>query len=510
MIVELLEAAAAAVHEWLAGPEPTLGLALGRLVLGLVLAVDALRMLRDHDLWYAADALRPVAPGRPQLPAVLDAFAWAERLGASSRGVLHVMLASALMFAAGLATAPSGVVLLLMLLAIPLRNTFVVYGGDGVARTFVLLLLVSPCGASLSLDRWLADGTLGLDAQAPPWGGRLVQLEVALLYLSNFLVKLPAAAWRRGEVMIDLLRNANFARPSVPAVLRRAAVGRLMTWGALGAELVLGPALLCSPTAAIACVAAIAFHLAIVRLIDVHLFGPVMVAGVLTCLPRSALQLVAPGLAVEPSAPPAASAGELAAMGAALVYVAYAIAWDWPGAGALHRWLRAALAPALDRIGWGRGFLMFTSSAPRTVEIELTTIDEHGELRRWIWAHPAALVPTARDAQRPWPGHRFQRFKFSLLQRPEARRRLAARFRAALEAAGIRAHAWSIDALLFDVHGDGSVVGGLGLAARVATTPAGPDRVAALRLARGVRCPSTRTKLRALARAPHEPQEMTP
>ena len=148
-----------AVYDVFAQPVPVLGFALCRLLLGLVLVVDGLRMLADHDRWYGPDAMRP-RPRRP-LPRVLDLFAWLP-----SRWVLRLTVLSALAFALGVAPKIAGTVLLLTLIAIPPRNLFIVYGGDAFARTLVLLLLFAPCDAALNLGR----GELGLDAVAAPWG----------------------------------------------------------------------------------------------------------------------------------------------------------------------------------------------------------------------------------------------------------------------------------------------------------------------------------------------------
>ncbi|HEY6033725.1 MAG TPA: HTTM domain-containing protein, partial [Kofleriaceae bacterium] len=305
----------AEVYAILARPEPVLGLALGRIALGLVLAYDGLRMLREHDAWYGKDALRPP---RSVLPPALDAFAWAERLGGSSRAVLQAIVASAALFACGFATPVAGALLLVCLIAVIARNPFVAYGGDAFGCAVLVLLLCAPCDDAMSIDRLIADGTLGLSAQASPWGGQLLRVEVAAMYLGNFLAKWRSPAWRRGIVMFDLLRNRNFARAGVPRWLTRRDVARFATWGALAAELAFGPALLFGPTAPYACIAAIVFHLAIALLIDVHLFSAVMIAALVACWPMGAGTLPVPSL--DPS--------HAAALVLALGYVAWVLLAD--------------------------------------------------------------------------------------------------------------------------------------------------------------------------------------
>lgn len=486
-----IEELLAAPYAWFAAPAPTLGLALARVALGSVLAFDGLRMLRDHALWYADDALRP--RGTRRLPAWLDAFAWAGRLGLPARVVPLAQVVAALAFAAGLGTTAAGLALLLVCIAIPARNLFIVYGGDAFARTILLLLLCSPCAAALSADRWLHDGTLGLDAQAPLWGGRLIAVEVALLYLHNFLCKWPLPAWRDGTYMFALLRNKNFARTDVPAPLRTAAAGRAMTHGALLVELLLGPALLFPATAGPACAVAIGFHLAIARTVDVHLFSYIMIAALLACLPRGAIAgLVGGDMPVLP--PAAAGWADIVALCAAAIYMIVAIAWDPPRPGWCSRQVQRALGPAFAAIHWVRSWRLFVDSSATHIELEFTAVLATGELLRWTWDRALQLAPG--PLPRPVrPGHRFQRFLFAVVTRTEARDILVARLRAALAAAGLEVRALSVDAVYEDVHSL-AVLGGKNLHTEVAASRTdGFNYSACVRLIRGVRCEPTRARL---------------
>ena len=484
---ELLEA----IHAWFARPEPTLGLALSRIALGSVLVWDGLRMLRDHDLWYGPRALRPHTSRR--LPAWLDMFAWAERLRLPSRVVIVAMVASAACFGLGLATPLAGVVLFLACLAIPARNLFIVYGGDAFART-LLLLLCSPCDATLSLDRWLSDGSLGLSHQAGPWGGRVIAIEVALLYLYNCLCKWTLPAWRDGSYMFDLLRNANFARAPLPALLGSRLVGKAMTWGALAAELVLGPLLFFPETAGIACLLAIAFHLAIAWLLDVHLFSQVMVAALLACLPRGLLELAGTG-PLPVLATPEQSLGAALALLAIAVYVVVAIAWDPPTSGWGSRQVRRIFGRTLDAIHWVRSWRLFVDSSATHIELEITAVAADGTPLRWTWDRADGLAPGDTRPRPKSPAHRFQRFKFSVVTQPEACEALVARLRQTLVAADVRPRALSVDALYVDVH-TREVLGGKSLHTEVASSrAAGFDFEACGRLVRAVRCAPTRKQL---------------
>jgi uncharacterized membrane protein YphA (DoxX/SURF4 family) len=464
------------VYVILAQPKPVLGLALSRIALGSVFTYDGLRMLREHDAWYGRDALR--AP-RSALPAAVDAFAWAERLGGSSRTVLRVATASAILFACGLATEVSGAVLLVCLVAVIARNTFVAYGGDVFGCAVLLLLLCSPCGAAASVDRFILDGSLGLNAQASLWGGQLLRIEVAFLYLGNFLAKVRSRDWRRGTVMFDLLKNRNFARADVPRWLTRRDVARLATWGALAAELAFGPALLFPPTATFACVAAMAFHLTIAWLVDVHLFSALMIAALLACWPT--------GTGTLP--PPPLDSAHSTALVFALCYLAWAVLCDLP----VRR--DGRLAGALARFGAVRGWRMFTTSTPFCLSVEITVLDAHGGTAKWTWGDLDDLW-NRQPARR---GHRFQRFQQALLRDARARQRLRDGFRAGLHRGEREVRAWLIDVLVVGVHGE-AIVAGVNVGAQVALTAVGTvDRAACQALAAAVRLPATGVELSRLS-----------
>ncbi len=478
---------AAATIAWFARPEPTLGLALARITLGLVLTYDGVQMLRSYELWYGRNALRPRRRG--PLPAWLDAFTWAEHVGLAPRAVFVTMVLAALAFALGVGTSIAAALLLLTCLAIPPRNLFVVYGGDAFARTTVLLLACSPCAASLSVDRWLLDGSAGLAQQAPLWGGRLIAVEVAILYFYNFFYKWAAPAWRDGSYLVDLVHNRNYACARIPALLHDRRVGRLMTWSALLLELVLGPVLLCPATAGIAVLVAIVFHLAIAWVMDVHLFSYVMIAALLACLPRSLLAVLA-ATRFEVLATPELTWTEGLALLAVAAYIVIVVGWDPPVANRCSRMLQRVLGPVLDGISWSRSWRLFVDSSASHIEIEITVVTADGERLRWTWDRADRLLPDGSDSRPATPNNRFQRFKFSVVKHAEARELLVARVRAALAESELSLRGLSIDVLYQDVH-TLAVLGGINLH----TELLGFDYEACVLLLERVRLPLTRRKL---------------
>lgn len=68
------------------------------------------------------------------------------------------------------------------------RNPNILNGGDDTLQVGLFLLLFSPCGRALSLDRLLFYRKAS--RHVPPWSIRVLQIQLAIIYLTTGLVKL--------------------------------------------------------------------------------------------------------------------------------------------------------------------------------------------------------------------------------------------------------------------------------------------------------------------------------
>jgi len=134
----------------------------------------------------------------------------------------------------------SALLVFLGLVSIGHRNPLILNGGDTVIRLMAFYLVLSPCGAALSVDRLraLARGkaTLG-PALAPPWAQRLLQLQIAFVYACTVLLKLKGQSWSNGTAIYTTSWLEEFDRFPLPFVFQSMTMVNIMTYWTLATEI---------------------------------------------------------------------------------------------------------------------------------------------------------------------------------------------------------------------------------------------------------------------------------
>ena len=170
-----------------------------------------------------------------------------------------------------------------LLVAVQRRNPVILNSGDLLIRNFALLLALSPTGAALSVDRWRRHGRAALRT-APlvaPWGLRLLQLQVMVIYFFAFWSK-SGDLWRGGTAVSTVFRIGDLTRFDVPDWLAGSVlIIAVFTWGALFIEVGLAFLLWAKPLRPVLIVLGISLHLFIDVFIVVGFFGPLMVTGLM-------------------------------------------------------------------------------------------------------------------------------------------------------------------------------------------------------------------------------------
>jgi uncharacterized membrane protein YphA (DoxX/SURF4 family) len=199
---------------WFA-PTATSTLALLRIAIGGLAFVAALSLWTQADLFYEPT--------------------W---LGATGARVVVVILAvAAACLAVGLRTRVAAAAVLACLILLAGLDPFIFNSGDTLLRIIVLLLVLSPAGAALSVDRLRKDGSAWRFPPRPAWSLRLVQIQVATMYGAAVIHKLGGSAWRDGTAVSYPIRIPDMARFPVPQGLADSVVAaHVMTWGTLAVE----------------------------------------------------------------------------------------------------------------------------------------------------------------------------------------------------------------------------------------------------------------------------------
>ena len=236
---------AAVAREWngfFHRPEPVAGLALFRILFGLVLllnwallAPDVLTWLGERGVLTAETARRMTGPRLSVFPLLPPGDAWV-------LAVFAITVLATLGLTLGYRTRTCAVVAFLAIVSIHHRNQLVLHSGDTLLRLISFLLIFSPAGDALSVDRWRRRRA-GAAEPAPVlralWTQRLIQLQVAVLYFATAWWKLSGGAWRDGTAVYYILRLVDFQRFPLPLEslwVDSLAATRLLTWAALAVE----------------------------------------------------------------------------------------------------------------------------------------------------------------------------------------------------------------------------------------------------------------------------------
>ena len=152
-------------------------------------------------------------------------FAWSHLWWCQSPGVLWgTHLASLLVFlllTVGLFSRTMSVVACLLTISYANRAAFALFGLDQVNGFIALYLMLGPCGAAYSIDRWRLRRRLRSQAGAEQANTsersiganiamRLVQLHLCVLYLFAGLSKLQGPAWWDGTAMWKAMANLEY------------------------------------------------------------------------------------------------------------------------------------------------------------------------------------------------------------------------------------------------------------------------------------------------------------
>jgi hypothetical protein len=184
------------------------------------------------------------------------------------------------------------VVAFVLMVAVQRRNQLILNSGDVILRDLTLLLAFTPTGAALSLDRYRRLGRDGLygAGMVAPWGMRLVQLQVMVVYLFAFWSK-SGDEWIRGVAVSTALRLQDLQRiGQIDVLVENIWVVAALTWGTLIVELMLGTLLWYKPLRPLLIVLGVLLHVSIDGLMLVGFFGLTMIAGLMTFLDADAIE----------------------------------------------------------------------------------------------------------------------------------------------------------------------------------------------------------------------------
>jgi hypothetical protein len=216
-------------------------LSLFRIAFALLLLKDALYHLPLAGVFYSDTGVLPRAVLLDGLAAP-NRFGLMEAIGYDWMAALFFLLWAvvALGLLVGYRARLMSILNFLIVLSVHERNVYVLTGADTVLRVLSFWMMFLPLAQYYSVDaRRMEQGKSETRraAYAFPW--RMIQLQVALIYLVTGLLKLMGNSWRNGEVLYTVLQIQTLLLPTGQWLGVHAPewLLRLGTWGVLLTEL---------------------------------------------------------------------------------------------------------------------------------------------------------------------------------------------------------------------------------------------------------------------------------
>ncbi len=219
--------------------------------LPLDLGADGLCPGRAADDWVKRSGRFSLLRGPVNLP-FLDEFvpakvvqewqAWCDA-PAHAAWLFAVLVAAVVAMTIGLATRLSTVISWALFVSFNQRLPWVLNGGDSMMRCALFYLMFAPAAAVWSLDSLPRRGSAVNESAVliPPWSVRLMQIQLAVMYLFTGISKLGDGLigndWITGEAVYWVLNDLSLTRWPYYRLPVPMIVCRFLSWGTLAFEL---------------------------------------------------------------------------------------------------------------------------------------------------------------------------------------------------------------------------------------------------------------------------------
>lgn len=266
-----------------------------RIVFAALVLIHWAVLYPDLELWFTAEGVVPFELSREITSThAWTLLAWLTDTPAAVHVAFWVAVGHTLALFVGLLPRVNAFFVFLWIVSFQVRNPVITDGEDTLMRLLGFFLIWLPSGQCWSVNslvrRWwtktrgASDSFQGVQSaacQAPGWPLRLLQIEMAAMFLSSGLVKLGGDAWLNGTAMYYVSRLPDFyGRLPVPGRLFETPwTVALVTWSVLAAEVIV-PVLIWFRETRLACLfVVLVFHLANEWTMNLFLFHWLMLCG---------------------------------------------------------------------------------------------------------------------------------------------------------------------------------------------------------------------------------------
>jgi hypothetical protein len=254
-------------------PEPAYTLGAVRIAFGVLAVAWTLSLIRDLAEFFSADGIVPLQPA--------SAYEWGVfEICTDDRALVigwALLLVSAIALTVGWHSRLAALIVFVLIMSFEFRNPFIFNSGDNLIRVEALFLAMSPCGAALSLDQCRTTGSFWSAQIRAPWPIRLMQVQLTLIYLATFQIRMTGEKWPDGTALSYAFRLEDMLIIPVPQwISTNALLMNVATWGTLLLELAIGILVWNRRCRPIVLATGLVLHSAILVTVAVGFFSPAM------------------------------------------------------------------------------------------------------------------------------------------------------------------------------------------------------------------------------------------
>jgi hypothetical protein len=204
----------------------------------------------------------------------------------SARVAFAFTATAAFFLTIGLRTRLMSILFYLGMLSINNRNLVSASGADVLVMTFTFNLMLCPCGAAYSVDAWLKSRRRGTLAEPliVPWGLRLIQIQISLVYACAGILKTGGNTWMNGSALHYVLGNSEVTRFDFTFLTQYPILINVMTFSAVAMELSLAFLIWFRSARPYVLWLGLMLHTGILVTINIPIFGELMWVGYLAFL----------------------------------------------------------------------------------------------------------------------------------------------------------------------------------------------------------------------------------
>jgi len=261
------------------------GLGFFRICFGVVTFLALLGRYPDREMLYGVDGLVSRATSLSYFSGFERVFNLAYLVPGQDPWLMLffvLLLTAAVALTLGFFTRTSTVILFFGLAALSNRNLVADNSGDDLMRDLFFFMMFAPAGRAYALDRLIAMRRLGQSQDLPlmvPWAYRLMQLQVAFVYLDTFYLKMLGPSWRDGTAVYYAFNYIEMQRYDLRWLLPSLWAVKLATWSTLVVEAAMGFFVWVRPLRYWCVGAAFLMHIAINFTMQLPIFQYVMMAA---------------------------------------------------------------------------------------------------------------------------------------------------------------------------------------------------------------------------------------